>query len=83
MPTREVDSIYERGHAVSHNHNAPLSNTSCDPLLIDNSIQVSGLHVNILNEYVDNEVFVCTIVDRIEAGPKFKELKVDAESWLV
>ena len=60
-----------------------LNNAVCDPLAIDNFIQVAGLHVNILNECGNNEVFVCTKVDRIQAGPRFKEVKVDPESWLV
>ena len=66
----------------AHNFSA-LQNTVCDPLAIDNFIQVAGLHVNILNECGDNEVFVCTEVDRIQPSPRFKEVKVDAESWLV
>ena len=39
-----------------------------NPLAIDNFIQVSGLHVNCLDTIDENEVYVCTRVDRLSTG---------------
>lgn len=84
-----VRRVYSKNREVagtvrlpSHNETA-LMNTITEPLAIDNFIQVAGLHVNSLNECGDNEVFVCTKVDRIQPGPKFKHSNSDPRSWVV
>ncbi|RAK98984.1 uncharacterized protein BO80DRAFT_411067 [Aspergillus ibericus CBS 121593] len=57
-------------------HAAPFA---LNPRAVDNFIQVSGLHVNCLTELPDNEVYVCTKVDCVQArGP----LAADG-TWLV
>ena len=70
------------GHVVLPPHNLDvLHNTVCNPLAIDNFVQVAGLHVNSLNECGANEVFVCTKVDRIQPGPKFHQPGQETRSW--
>ena len=61
----------------------PLRDVVCDPLALDNFIQVAGLHVNSLGNCADNEVFVCTKVDRIQLDPKFTSSEKGARSWSV
>ena len=60
-----------------------LNETVCNPLAIDNFIQVAGLHVNSLNSLGDNEVFVCTHVDRIQPSSQFVGTPANDRSWLV
>ena len=60
-----------------------LNETICNPLAIDNFIQVAGLHVNSLNSLGDNEVFVCTHVDRIQPSSQFVGTPPNDRSWLV
>lgn len=84
-----VRSVYAKDQEVaglvtlpSHDIKA-LQNTVCNPLAVDNFVQVSGLHVNSLNEIGDNEVFICTKIDRIQPSPKFKQAEVDTRAWIV
>jgi acyl transferase domain-containing protein/acyl carrier protein/SAM-dependent methyltransferase len=80
-----VRSVYGKGQQVAGIVLLPdcdqssLHNNVTKPLAIDNFVQVAGLHVNCLNECRDNEVFVCTKVERIQPGLKFKE----SNSWVV
>ncbi len=60
-----------------------LDKTTCNPLAIDNFIQVAGLHVNTLNSLGDNEVFVCTHIDRVQPSPQFVFQPVNDRSWVV
>ncbi|KAL4789762.1 hypothetical protein BDV19DRAFT_394754 [Aspergillus venezuelensis] len=53
-------------------------------LLLDNFIQVAGIHVNCLSETGSKEVFVCTKIDRLQAGAAFEDKAADASaSWMV
>ena len=58
-----------------------LSNVSTAPLALDSFIQVSGLHVNNLNECGTNQVYVCTKIDRIQISPDFKSDNTESRSW--
>ncbi|KAI9884810.1 MAG: Type I Iterative PKS [Watsoniomyces obsoletus] len=72
------------GHVMLPPHNeSALRDTMTEPLAIDNFVQVAGLHVNSLNECGDNEVYVCTKVDRIQPSPKFQQSGSDHRSWVV
>lgn len=54
--------------------NPPLSWAAeqlCNPLALDNFLQVSGLHVNSLRDCADTDVYVCTKVDRLSISPSF------------
>jgi len=74
-----VRKVYSRNREIMgevmlppHNESA-LKDTVTSPLAIDNFIQVAGLHVNSLNDIGDNEVFVCTRVDRIQPSTKYTQ----------
>ena len=51
------------------------------PLVVDGFIQVSGLHINSLNPCEDNQVYVCTKLDRIQVSPSFKVDNPESRSW--
>jgi acyl carrier protein/SAM-dependent methyltransferase len=81
-----VRSVYSKGQEVTgqivlppHNVSA-LENTVCNPLAIDNFVQVAGIHANILSKCGNNEVFICTKVDRIQLG---KQADPNTRSWIV
>ncbi|KAL5334680.1 hypothetical protein BJX70DRAFT_402312 [Aspergillus crustosus] len=50
---------------------SPTKNSPCDPILIDNFIQVAGIHVNCLSEVHDDEVLVCSSVGDVIIGEPF------------
>ena len=51
------------------------------PLVVDGFIQVSGLHINSLNHCEENQVYVCTKLDRIQVSPNFKADNPESRSW--
>lgn len=48
-------------------------NGLCDPVLIDNFLQVAGIHTNCLSQTRDDEVFVCSALDDIFVSDIFLE----------
>lgn len=80
-----VRSIYGKGCQVAGTVKLPdddrkiFQKSITRPLAIDNFIQVAGIHVNCLNECGDNDVFVCTKIDRIQSSSKFKQ----SSSWVI
>lgn len=54
-----------------------------DPLMLDNCLQIAGIHVNILSDHTENEVFVCTAVDEILFSPAYVQRNVPQEHWTV
>ena len=60
-----------------------LDKTICNPLAMDNFIQVAGLHCNSLNSLGANEVYVCTQLDRVQPSSHFVGTPVDGRSWMV
>jgi malonyl CoA-acyl carrier protein transacylase/acyl carrier protein/SAM-dependent methyltransferase len=70
------------GHVTLQSESPEKSIT--EPLAVDNFIQVSGLHVNSFQDCGDNEVNVCTHVDQILPGPKYREsIARQNRSWVV
>ncbi|KAL4966680.1 putative polyketide synthase [Aspergillus stella-maris] len=58
--------------------------SSCDPILIDNFVQVAGVHVNCLSEFSEDEVYVCSAVGEIFIGEAFMQRDCSsALSWRV
>ncbi|KAI9864364.1 MAG: Type I Iterative PKS [Trichoglossum hirsutum] len=55
----------------------------CNPLVIDNFIQVAGLHVNCLNDHSDDVVFICTKIQRLQLGQGFRQDNLETRSWMV
>ncbi|KAL4938015.1 hypothetical protein BDV06DRAFT_232189 [Aspergillus oleicola] len=65
--------------------NTPFAKDSCcDPILIDNFIQVAGVHVNCLSDMSEDEVYVCSAVGEIFIGEAFMQRDSSAAlSWRV
>jgi hypothetical protein len=80
-----VRSVYGQGQQVAGLVSLPdydqsaLQKPITRPLAVDNFVQVAGLHVSCLNDCKDTQVYVCTQVESIQIGPKFK----DSNSWFV
>lgn len=55
----------------------------CDPIAIDNFLQVSGIHVNCLWECRDDEVYVCTAIRELIFSEQFMNKPRDKRSWTV
>ncbi|KAF2204385.1 hypothetical protein GQ43DRAFT_387983, partial [Delitschia confertaspora ATCC 74209] len=85
---RGVQSIFAQdtetvGHVfVPENQPSALEAGICDPIVMDNFLQVSGIHVNCLSERKDDEVFMCTSIGEVSFTDNF--LKRDGNrSWTV
>jgi SAM-dependent methyltransferase/acyl carrier protein len=82
---RGVESVYATEHEAAGVVNlgvSPTSSSRCDPILMDNFIQVAGLHVNCLSEIRDEEVFVCTEIGEFLIAEPFLARDVTAShSW--
>ncbi|KAJ0108719.1 beta-ketoacyl synthase domain-containing protein [Diaporthe amygdali] len=55
----------------------------CDPIILDNFLQVAGIHTNCLSTRDESQVLMCTSVDEIIFSPSFLSDKSDAREWLV
>ena len=55
----------------------------CDPVAIDNFLQVSGIHINCLWDCRDDEVFVCTAIRDLSFSEQFMNKSAAQRSWTV
>jgi SAM-dependent methyltransferase/acyl carrier protein len=55
----------------------------CDPITLDNFLQVAGIHVNCLSERRGGEVFMCTGVSEVVPSQTFMENRSNTRSWIV
>ncbi|KAL9006260.1 MAG: hypothetical protein Q9188_000982 [Gyalolechia gomerana] len=55
----------------------------CDPVAIDNFLQVSGIHINCLWDCNDGEVFVCTAIRDLSFSQFFLDRPNEKRSWTV
>lgn len=55
----------------------------CDPVAIDNFLQVSGIHINCLWDCKDDEVFVCTAIRDFSLSEKYMHKQRERRSWTV
>ena len=82
-----VTSVFSRGGEAIGRVAPPaqsidgLAEMVTSPLALDSFIQVSGLHVNSLNECGPGQVFVCTKLDRIQTSPHFKADHPETRCW--
>ncbi|KAL2826216.1 hypothetical protein BDW59DRAFT_161055 [Aspergillus cavernicola] len=71
---RGVEEVYAVGYEATGRvmlPSSPTKHSPCDPILMDNFIQVAGIHVNCLSETGDDEVFVCSSVGDVLIGEPF------------
>lgn len=59
----------------------PVPDTLWDPLLVDNFLQVAGLHVNCLRDKLESEIYICMKIDQLRACPDFSQKMVG--TWSV
>ncbi|KAJ5748649.1 uncharacterized protein N7511_010345 [Penicillium nucicola] len=65
---RGVKNVFADGHEATglvSLKDSPSANCICDPVLVDNFLQVAGIHTNCLSETRDDEVFVCSAIGDI------------------
>lgn len=55
----------------------------CDPISLDNFLQVAGIHVNCLSPRKEDEVFMCTAVEEVIFSDSFMMNRLDSRSWAV
>lgn len=60
---------------------AVIGEDSCDPIMLDNFLQVAGIHVNCLSEKSADEVFVCTEIGELVLGGSYTKSRRDIESY--
>ena len=58
-----------------------MQDSVCDPLALDNFLQVSGVHINCFRDIGKQEVYVCTSIGRVGVYKSFE--KAREQSWLV
>lgn len=84
---RGVQKVLADGHEAIGRVNLSSSlaqDRPCDPILLDNFLQVAGIHVNCIAEPSDDDVYVCSGVAEILLGQPFSQRdKHASSSWLV
>jgi malonyl CoA-acyl carrier protein transacylase len=60
-----------------------MNEANCDPITLDNFLQVAGVHVNCLSEKNEDEVFICTKLGELFLSGKFIEKRREMLSWNV
>ncbi|KGO47180.1 Acyl transferase/acyl hydrolase/lysophospholipase [Penicillium expansum] len=82
---RGVSCVYATEHESAGVVNLPLSPThdsACDPVLMDNFIQVAGIHVNCLSDIRSQEVYVCTEIGEFLIAQAFVgRTGTSSETW--
>ncbi|KAJ5948644.1 hypothetical protein N7454_001951 [Penicillium verhagenii] len=71
---RGVKNVFSNGHeatGVISLQGSPSADSVCDPVLVDNFLQVAGIHTNCLSDTRDDEVFVCSAISDIFLSDTF------------
>lgn len=72
------------GHVSVPSDQPPsLTRGCCDPVAIDNFLQVAGIHVNCLADCKEDEVFVCTAIGEVSLSEQYGQYEADERSWTV
>lgn len=65
---RSIASSYREAAATvalpSQEHRS-LRRSACDPLAIDNFLQVAGIHINFLNEFLKDEIYIASSIHEV------------------
>lgn len=84
-----VKSVTALGHeavgvvTVPAEHPFGMEPGYCDPILLDNFLQVAGIHVNCLSNRKEDEVFMCTVIEEVIFSSSFITNKSDSRTWTV
>ncbi|KAL4868707.1 hypothetical protein BDV12DRAFT_197052 [Aspergillus spectabilis] len=60
-----------------------LADTGVDPVLLDNFLQVAGIHVNCLSDRSENEVYICTELGYLALCDSFASRWRETPAWNV
>ena len=86
---RGVRKLFAGGHeatgqvVVPNNLPQSLDRQCCNPLAVDNFLQVAGIHVNFLWDSKDDEIFLCTAIGEFLFSSRFMEEHSGQRSWTV
>ena len=69
--------------SVSSDRPPKLTQGCCDPIAIDNFLQVAGIHLNCLADCKDDEVFVCTAIGDLSPSDRFSHDEADERFYTV
>ena len=86
---RGVKRVFAKDHeAVGHvyvpeDQPPELDPGCCDPVAVDNFLQVAGIHVNCLWDCNDDDIFVCTAIRELSFSEQFMNKPTDKRAWTV
>lgn len=60
-----------------------MDEASCNPITLDNFLQVAGIHVNCLSERNEDDVYVCTELGELFLSDTFVAKRREINSWNV
>lgn len=86
---RGVQSVHALEHEAVGHVTVPrdmflgMSSVLCEPIPLDNFLQVAGVHVNRLSQRRKGEVFMCTAVDEMILSKEFLINKGESRTWTV
>lgn len=84
-----VEHIVSQGNEAVGTVNVPrdklliMKEATCDPITLDNFLQVAGIHVNCLSERNEDELYVCTELGELILSEKFHATRREMHSWNV
>ncbi|KAL4882675.1 hypothetical protein BJY04DRAFT_217168 [Aspergillus karnatakaensis] len=68
---------------LPHGQTPGFHTTRVDPVLLDNFLQVAGIHVNCLSDRTDEEVYICTQLDELAMTDSFTSRWREIPTWTV
>ena len=72
------------GHiAMPKESPASMKECLCNPIAIDNFLQVAGIHVNCLTGCAASDVYLCTAIDELSISSMFTAREAGSRSWTV
>ncbi|KAL3431616.1 hypothetical protein BDV09DRAFT_198511 [Aspergillus tetrazonus] len=66
---------------LQHGNTPGLNETAVDPVLLDNFLQVAGIHVNCLSDRADDEVYICTELGYLALSDSFTSSWRENPAW--
>lgn len=60
-----------------------MDEASCNPIMLDNFLQVAGIHVNCLSERNEDDVYICTELGELFLRDTFVAKQPEMNSWNV
>ncbi|OQE09457.1 hypothetical protein PENVUL_c006G02806 [Penicillium vulpinum] len=58
-----------------------MKSARCDPIMVDNFLQVAGILVNCLSDSIDSQVYICTEIGHLYLSNHFFAKRGETKSW--